>query len=88
MPDGTAMAGTDHALMCPKCETVWTTHYVDQNTKTARMVSKRNMVCPTCDQMAEAYMKDGEKVLHECPDCKVTPIPLAPQPAAPRPPHG
>jgi len=28
--------------------------------------------------MAKAYFKDGEKVLHNCPTCNVTPRPARP----------
>lgn len=73
MPDGTTMSGTSHAVMCPKCETVWTT-YDAPGGKPNRMARKGAMECPECDKMATAYMKDGEKVLHNCPDCKVTPV--------------
>jgi len=76
MPDGTTMAGTSHALMCPKCETVWTSDVIGQGSRSEKLSSKREMTCPTCDTMAAAYFLDGEKVLHDCPDCKVTPIPV------------
>lgn len=90
MPDGTVMAGTSHELMCPKCETVWTSTLTDQGMKSQRLVSKSGMTCPTCDNMAAAYMKDGEKVLHDCPECKVTPVVLKPTTPTPMPrgPHG
>jgi hypothetical protein len=74
MPDGTTMAGTSHALMCPKCETVWIMDTIGQGGRSERLASKRDMTCPSCEAMAASYMKDGEKVLHDCPDCKVTPI--------------
>lgn len=90
MPDGTAMAGTSHDIMCSKCETVWTTTMTDQGMKSQRMSSKSGMTCPTCDAMAVAYMKDGEKVLHNCPECNVTPVALMPATPTPMPrgPHG
>jgi hypothetical protein len=44
------------------------------------------MTCPDCDAMATAYMKDGEKVLHNCDMCKVTPTVLKPSAAMPT--HG
>jgi hypothetical protein len=74
MPDGTTMADTSNALMCPKCETVWIANTVDQGLKSQRLVSKREMKCEMCDKMAESYIKDGEKALHECADCKTTPV--------------
>lgn len=74
MPDGTTMAGTSHALMCAKCETMWVLATVGQGGRSERFASKREMTCPTCETMAASYMKDGDKVLHECPTCKVTPV--------------
>ena len=85
MEDGTAMAGTDHYLMCTKCETVWKTVKVGEHTRAERLISKKDMTCPHCNEMAAAYVKDGEKVLHDCPDCKVTPVELKPMPASPTP---
>jgi hypothetical protein len=35
----------------------------------------REMVSPDSDVMAEAYFKDGEKVLHDCPTRNVKPRP-------------
>ena len=60
-------------MTCPKCETVWV--YDTRSSAGGRMQWGREMVCPDCDVMAEAYFKDGEKVLHNCPTCNVTPRP-------------
>lgn len=64
-------------MTCPKCETVWvrTQGGSAGGSKTQVMQWGREMVCPDCDAMAEAYFQDGEKVLHNCPTCKVTPRP-------------
>ncbi len=86
MPDGTTMSGTSHAMMCPKCETVWTKTDAPGG-KGQRLASKGAMKCPTCDKMAEAYMKDGSATLHNCPECKVTPVDVA-TPALPKGEHG
>ena len=72
-------------MICPTCETVWVTQVVDQGTKTQRLSSTRQMSCPHCDATAEAYLKEGKKVLHDCPDCKATLVPVKPaQAASPR----
>jgi len=70
----TESAASEMALMCPKCETVW----IHEPQWTAGLkdrvyVSTAGMTCPTCDKMAKSYFKDGKVVLHNCPDCKVTP---------------
>ena len=66
-------------MMCPKCETVWLGQgSAAQGTKIQAMSFKPEMVCPDCDAMAQSYFQDGEKVLHECPTCKVTPRPVRP----------
>ena len=68
-------ASGDHALVCPKCETIW----VAQNKmfsgprEVHRLQYQPQMSCPTCDKTATAYFEDGQMALHECPDCKVTP---------------
>lgn len=64
-------------MTCPKCETVWVhdTRSSAGGSKIQRMQWGREMACPDCDVMAKAYFKDGEKVLHDCPTCKVTPRP-------------
>ena len=74
-------------MYCPKCETVWVSQMVDQGTKVARLQSRREMTCPTCDATAANYLtSDGKVQLHECPECKVMPIPVrpAPQPSHPK----
>ena len=66
-------------MSCPKCETVWVSYPVGQGTKTARIQSERRMQCPTCDATAASYLTgDGKVMLHECPECKVTPMALHP----------
>jgi len=76
-------------MMCPTCKTVWTFDTVGQGTKMQRLAAQPGMTCPECDSMAAAYMKDGEKVLHNCETCKVTPTVLKPgaAPAHPKGPH-
>lgn len=61
------------AVVCPKCETVWVRHGHFHPKKTRIYHMSPEMSCPTCDKMAEAYLEDGKLVLHNCPDCKVTP---------------
>lgn len=77
---GCASAGqqadtSDHVVMCPKCETVWTreSRGLINPRNTHRFTYQRDMTCPTCDKMAAAYFEGDEKVLHDCPECKVTP---------------
>ena len=67
-------------MMCPKCETVWVGPHTNGagGSRVQAMHWGREMVCPDCDAMASAYFKDGEKVLHECPTCNVTPRPATP----------
>ena len=68
-------------MMCPACKTVWTFDSIGSGSKMQRLVAQPGMTCPDCDAMAAAYMKDGEKVLHNCEACKVTPTVLKPGPA-------
>jgi hypothetical protein len=82
----TATASATAAMSCPKCETVWIRETTGQGTKIQRFASKQAMTCPDCDATAAAYLKDGEKVLHDCPQCRVAPTPLTPVPA-PQPSH-
>ena len=67
-------AKSEMALMCPKCETVWVRkpHWT-AGFRDRVYISKSEMTCPTCDKMAKSYFEDGKSVLHNCPDCKVTP---------------
>ena len=67
-------------MTCPKCETVWVAPEgtAGGSSKVQAMSWGREMVCPDCDAMAKAYFKDGEKVLHNCPTCNVTPRPATP----------
>jgi hypothetical protein len=66
-------------MYCPKCETVWVHQPVAQGTKVARLQSEKKMQCPTCDSTAASYLtSDGKVQMHECPDCKATPMPLQP----------
>ena len=74
-------------MTCPKCETTWVGPHggVGASSKSHALHWGREEVCPDCDAMAEAYFKDGEKVLHNCPTCKVTPRPATPYvPAHPK----
>ena len=79
--NGGDAAGARHehvaGMMCPTCETVWVRN-AGTPTGGSRIQAVqwgREMDCPDCDAMAEAYFKDGEKVLHNCPTCNVTPRP-------------
>lgn len=83
----TSTTSAGAAMSCPTCETVWVRETSGQGTKIQRFSSKKQMVCPDCDASAAAYLSsDGQKVLHNCPQCKVTPTPLTPVPA-PQPSH-
>ena len=69
-----AANATDHAVVCPKCETIW----IARPTRTGprnidRLQYSRAMTCPTCEKMAAAYLQGEKVVMHECPDCKATP---------------
>ena len=79
-------AAATAAMNCPTCETVWVREVTGQGTKVQRFASKKQMICPDCDASAVAYLEGGQKVLHNCPKCKVTPTPLAPA-TAPQPSH-
>jgi hypothetical protein len=76
--EGSGSATTTGGMMCPTCKTVWTFDTVGQGTKMQRLEASPSMTCPTCDEMAAAYMKDGAKVVHNCETCKVTPTVLTP----------
>lgn len=61
-------------MMCPGCETVWVRDSKAPS-KYNRMTSSKKMTCETCDKTAQAVLVEGGKVqLHNCPDCKVTPV--------------
>jgi len=77
---------TPRAMMCPKCETVWVAKTTGQGTKVQQFTSEKKMVCPECDQMAQSYLQqDGQRVLHNCPTCQVTPTVVTPlQPSHPK----
>lgn len=66
------------AMMCPKCETVWMRGGDTANpSRVQAFSSKRQMVCPTCDDTAKTHlMSDGEPMVHDCPDCKATMVPV------------
>jgi hypothetical protein len=94
-------ASNDHAghqhheammgMACPKCETTWVGPHAQAggSPKTQALHWGRGEVCPDCDAMAEAYFKDGEKVLHNCPTCNVTPRATTPYtPSHPKGTHG
>ena len=84
--------GHEHmmGMTCPTCETVWVAPKgtVAGGSKVQAMTWGRAMVCPDCDTMAQAYFQDGEKVLHDCPTCKVTPRPASRRPFTPTHPKG
>ena len=74
-------------MTCPKCETTWVGPHgaAGGSSKIQALHWGREAVCPDCDAMAQAYFKDGEKVLHNCPTCNVTPRPATPYtPAHPK----
>ena len=76
---GQARHSSPPGMMCPKCETVWVGPEIrGQGSKVQAYQWGREAVCPDCDAMAHAYFKDGEKVLHDCPTCKVKPRPAVP----------
>jgi hypothetical protein len=63
-------------MTCPKCETTWIgPHGKGSAGRVQALHWGREEVCPDCDAMAQAYFKDGETVLHNCPMCNVTPRP-------------
>jgi hypothetical protein len=75
----TTPLAVSRGMYCPKCETVWVSQPVGQGTKVVRMEHRREMKCPTCDATAASYLTgDGMVMMHECPECKATPIPLRP----------
>ena len=78
--EGHGRHGDVVGMTCPKCETTWVGPRapVGASSKTQTLHWGREAVCPDCDTMAKAYFKDGEKVLHDCPTCKVTPRPAKP----------
>ena len=67
-------------MECPNCEAVWIGPRapVGASAKSQTLHWGRQAVCPDCDALAKAYFKDGEKVLHNCPTCGVTPRPAKP----------
>jgi phage FluMu protein Com len=75
--DGHAPHADVAGMTCPKCQTVWVAPKATPggSPKVQAMQWGRQAVCPDCDVMARAYLKDGEKVLHNCPTCKVVPRP-------------
>ena len=76
-------------MACPTCETVWVQESGTAGSpKVTAMRWGRQMTCPDCDAMAKAYFQDGEKVLHDCPTCKVAPRPARPESSAPSHPKG
>ena len=76
--EGSSHSMATGGMMCPTCKTVWTFDTVGQGTRMQRLEAQPGMTCPTCDEMAASYVKDGEKVVHDCPTCKVTPMVLKP----------
>ena len=74
--DAAPVTHADHGVMCPTCETVWVTDTVGQGTKTQRLATEKQMTCPDCETMAQAYLEGDKTVLHNCPTCKVTPRPV------------
>lgn len=69
-------------MMCPKCETVWVTERKRRGYRrtVTRLSYSREMTCRDCDVMAQSQLlEDGKVMLHECPTCKITPLPVKPQ---------
>ena len=87
--DSGAAASAGDGMMCPKCETVWVRNDKKMGPKYDRLTwAEKKMVCPDCDATAKAYFENGEKVLHNCPTCNVTPETLTPSNAThPKGPH-
>ena len=83
--DSQATGSDGHArgMMCPKCETVWTSNVEGQGTKMQRLTTAKGMTCPDCDAMAKAYLEGDDLVLHDCPTCKVKPMPMTSSSGAP-----
>ncbi len=67
-------------MMCPGCETVWVTEKKTHGPRQInRLHSTREMTCETCDTTAQSVLlSDGKVQLHNCPDCKVTPVKIEP----------
>jgi len=63
-------------MMCPACETVWVTERTKHGPRNVnRLTTSREMTCPTCETTAQrVLLEDGTVQLHECPECKVTPM--------------
>lgn len=80
--DRTASArhGDVSGMTCPRCEAVWVAPQAagGGGPRVQAVHWGREMVCPDCDAMASAYVKDGEKVLHDCPTCNVSAPPASP----------
>ncbi len=64
---------TDHMIMCPSCETVWGQELGRSGPRGRRYHATSKMVCETCDKMAKSYFEGDQRVLHDCPTCKVAP---------------
>ena len=77
--DSAKADGLTRGMYCPKCETVWVAKPMHQGTKVATMQSERKMTCATCDATAAKVLNsDGTIMLHECPECKATPVIVQP----------
>jgi len=77
--DESGDAQASSAMMCPKCETVWIRQTTQAGPKVSVLHTTKGMVCPDCDAMAKSQlMEDGKVKLHECPECKVTPMKVSP----------
>lgn len=87
---GGARHAYDQGMSCPTCETVWVQRpgSSGSGSRVQAIQWGRQMVCPECDAMAEAYFRDGEQALHDCPTCKVTPRPTTSRPLRPTHPRG
>ena len=65
----------ERGMMCPGCETVWVLESSGPAGRVNSFRSSRKMTCATCDKTAQAVLVEGGQVqLHNCPQCKVTPV--------------
>ncbi len=71
---GKADSSGEMAVMCPKCETIWTQESSILGPGKLRKLHLRpDMKCPSCDKQAAAFLQGDQKILHDCADCKGTP---------------
>ena len=70
---GRTADASEHAVMCPKCETICVRERGSVGARDLQRFSlTTDMTCPNCDNRAKEYLRDAKAVTHECPECKVT----------------